>query len=268
MFEDTNQTQEIEMPENLFEETAEETELDVTEETPSNDTDSGDETPETKEESGKAEETPSESRQALKLKYNGEEKEIPLDEAVILAQKGMNYDYVKGRYDDVIGTITEYAKDANMSVENYLAYLKESRTNAYISNQIEELRTRYPDADDTLLREIADREIKLKEIDREKAEKEKSDAEHEAKRKPWENFFKEFPDVKPDSLDQAFYDAVNAGKTPREVYLERKLADLEEKITIEEKNKENQEKAIGSVKGDAKSKTTDAFLAGFLDSSY
>lgn len=267
MFEDTNQTQEIEMPENLFEETAEETELDVTEETPSNDTES-EQKPDTEEEIREAEETPSESRQALKLKYNGEEKEIPLDEAVVLAQKGMNYDYVKGRYDDVIGTITEYAKDANMSVENYLAYLKESRTNAYISNQIEELRTRYPDADDTLLREIADREIKLKEIDREKAEKEKSDAEHEAKRKPWENFFKEFPDVKPDSLDQAFYDAVNAGKTPREVYLERKLADLEEKITIEEKNKENQEKAIGSVKGDAKSKTTDAFLAGFLDSSY
>jgi hypothetical protein len=50
------------------------------------------------EESGAQEEatlTEEQQEQLLKLKYNGEEKEIPLSEATILAQKGMNYDKVQ-----------------------------------------------------------------------------------------------------------------------------------------------------------------------------
>jgi transcriptional regulator len=50
------------------------------------------------EESGAQEEatlTDEQQVQLLKLKYNGEEKEIPLSEATILAQKGMNYDKVQ-----------------------------------------------------------------------------------------------------------------------------------------------------------------------------
>jgi hypothetical protein len=50
------------------------------------------------EESGAQEEatlTDEQQEQLLKLKYNGEEKEIPLSEATILAQKGMNYDKVQ-----------------------------------------------------------------------------------------------------------------------------------------------------------------------------
>lgn len=44
---------------------------------------------------GEATLTEEQQEQLLKLKYNGEEKEIPLSEATILAQKGMNYDKVQ-----------------------------------------------------------------------------------------------------------------------------------------------------------------------------
>lgn len=45
--------------------------------------------------------------QKVTLKYNGEERQLPLEEVIVLAQKGLNYDKVKARADGAGGRETQ-----------------------------------------------------------------------------------------------------------------------------------------------------------------
>ena len=67
-------------------------------------------------------EAPAQKGQTLKVKYNGEEKELTFDEAVILAQKGMNYDKVTAERDTLRNSkekqiLEKFAKASGMNIE-------------------------------------------------------------------------------------------------------------------------------------------------------
>lgn len=267
MFDETNQTQEVDMPESIFEESIEES--------PAAEEPQGQDSAKPAEEGAgalDAEQEQGEKEQTLRIKYNGEERDIPISEAITLAQKGMNYDHVLAerdtKYRREIGILDRYAKQSGMTREEYVRYLESSEAALAEDMEFQKLKNTYPDADDTLLRNLAQREIKLKKEEDFAQEKRKRQEEDEAKRKPWNAFFKEFPDVRPESLPQDFFDDVSKGDTPIEAFLKRRVKELEEKVTIAEKNRENAEKSPGSARGDAAKKEVDSFLLGFNDTSY
>lgn len=269
MFEETNQTQDIEMPDSIFD--------DVQENEPAETPDSQPETPAdgqdgAEHDAGKTdnpEAKPAEGKeQTIHIKYNGEEMDIPISEAVVLAQKGMNYDHVAEENGKTMAIIDRFARQSGMTREQYLRYLEDAEQTMQANAELETLRGKYPDADESILRELADREIKLRRQDNEREQQTKAMQEDAARRKPWEDFFKAYPDVKPDSLTHDFYDAVHGGKSPTEVYLKQRVAELEEKLATQDKNRENAAKATGSARGDAAQKTVDPFIAGFNDTSY
>ena len=70
-----------------------------------------------------------ESRDTLTVKYNGEEKKISLEEAAVLARKGMNYDHVvaerDSKYKRELDVLERYASLSGMSRKEYLDRLEE-----------------------------------------------------------------------------------------------------------------------------------------------
>ncbi len=67
--------------------------------------------------------------QTITVKYNGEERQISLEEAVVLAQKGMNYDHVvaerDSKYKRELDVLERYAAMSGMSRDEYVRRLEE-----------------------------------------------------------------------------------------------------------------------------------------------
>lgn len=65
----------------------------------------------------------------ITVKYNGEERQISLEEAVVLAQKGMNYDHVvaerDSKYKRELDVLERYAAMSGMSRDEYVRRLEE-----------------------------------------------------------------------------------------------------------------------------------------------
>lgn len=71
------------------------------------------------------------AQQGLRIKYNGEEKDLTYDEAIVLAQKGMNYDHVADQLtqyksDEGLALMRRLAKEANMDYADYVKSLGDS----------------------------------------------------------------------------------------------------------------------------------------------
>ena len=253
MFEETNQTEEMMLPDELFteeemsegiEEVAPEGELNA-EET------AGDDTP-----------APTVA-DVLRVKYNGEERDLPLDEARVLAQKGMNYDKILGERDELAGLIDEYANRSNMSRDQFMSYLKKALADQEDETAIANLRKAYPGASDDVLLELASRDRKIKDAEaKDRAAREKADAEAAAQQ-PWIDFFTRHPEVKPETLTPEFLKSVEEGMNPEVLYLTEKIAELEGNKAISAQNEKNMMSAVGSAKGDGSPTKRDLFLEGF-----
>lgn len=278
MFEETNQTamQEdmgtvqdtnVELPDSLFgdDEPAVETTPDVPD------------TTEQRNESTKVEETSAEdaqkagiSPQTVKLKYNGEEKEISMEEAIQLAQKGMNYDHVKQELENYrngkqseVPIIAEYARASGMEYNAYLAMLEKNARGYAVEQEREQIQNQYPDADEDFINELAEARAKLKEQERRQTEDETRKAETDKRLKPWRDFSKRYPDVDAGALPEEVIHAIRDGATPIDAYQMHLIAQLEHEKQTAEQNALNKARAVGSAKGDAAEKEKDAFLAGF-----
>ena len=97
--------------------------------------------------------TPEEkSGQTLTVKYNGESREISLEEAVVLAQKGMNYDHVvaerDSKYKRELDVLERYAAMSGMSRDEYVRHLEAEEKmsgNAERGDGMSELYSVYPE---------------------------------------------------------------------------------------------------------------------------
>lgn len=223
-------------------------------------------------------EAPAQKGQTLKVKYNGEEKELTFDEAVILAQKGMNYDKVTAERDTLRNSkekqiLEKFAKASGMNIEDYTRYLEDNLRTSEINTEVERMRTEYPDAPDNLLKELAEKRLAGKIADREREETTQKQLEADAAKKrelePWLAFAARYPDraeLAPEEVK-----LVQAGRTPIEARLEhekaqreKEVAELKLKLETKEKNQKNKEKAVGSVSSTAgDSPVDDPFMRGF-----
>lgn len=214
-----------------------------------------------------AEQVPEKER-TVRIKFNGEPRDIPLSEAITLAQKGLNYDHVvqqRDRFKNENAILDEYAAQSGMTREQYIEYLKSSLGNIALDRQIAELRDKYPDADEGLLRDYAEQMAKYREADFEREKQKASEQEQRARREPWNAFFKEFPDIAPEQLSQDFYDRVADGTSPTEVYLRDRIKTLEDEREADRKNRDNERRSVGSARGDGEVRERDAFLEGFME---
>lgn len=180
--------------------------------------------------------------ETIKVKYNSEVKEIPVDEAVVLAQKGMNYDKIVGRV---------------QSLESELSQYKEQVGSFEVQRQIdaEAKSLAGQGLDENYARQLAEAKVKAT-----MSEQELNQLKSQAAVENQINVFKaERPDVNLDAIpDEVIEAARKSGNLLKEFnawesgLLRAELAELRKKAGVVDANAANAASSMGSAdsKGD------------------
>lgn len=199
----------------------------------------------------------------LTVRYDKEDRNLSQEEAKEYAQKGMNYDRLQGKYDDLNSRIDRLAKMNDLSVDEFLSKLDETQMEFMVSNELDSLKEQYPDTAEEVLRELASNRIKGNIESRQNHEKAEAEAQKEAEaQRQITNFLREYPDVSPDNVDQKVFDYIDQGYTLLEAY--EKWQRESPQAKAEKQNEANKKRSLGSTTNAGK-QDTDDFLSGFLN---
>lgn len=237
------------------------------------------------EESGAPEETPSEKPEGSPaptpeipktwtLRHLGEEKAVNEQEMTALAQKGLDYDRVREKYDaakPVMEMFTQMAKLSGMTVEQYVSFVRtEAKKSAGMNDDEAKRAVDLEDRESAVLAKEAE------EAEKQTAAQQAAQAESSAEERrnaDIAEFQKTFPDAAKDvgSIPQEVWDAVKQGQRLAVAYAlwreKQALAETErvkQESAAKEQNAKNAGRSTGSMKtAGAESKASDPFLDGF-----
>lgn len=200
-----------------------------------------------------------------KVKYNHQEIELPVEELITYAQKGMNYDHVVSERDSLknareFAVLDKFAKQSGMTREQYLKFLEDSHLQNEIQARINE----------GLTPEAARKEVELSRREINLSQKEAYIRQHEQRQQQlnqlqnqFAKLFEAHPEAK--QLPPEVIEAVARGEAPISAYRAYENRQLKEKLKVLQQSQKNAASSIGSVKGDAGANSADAFLSGFMD---
>lgn len=235
---------------------------------------------ETKEPQDKATETEVEPEKAkaetdqFELKHLDETRTVSRDEVITLAQKGMDYDRIRGKYDEskpVMELFGSFAKQAGMSISDYLSAI---RTQAKQASGMSEAEAKRAVA-------LEDREAAVSAREAEEAQRQSSanqaaqaKAAADARRSAdIAEFQKLFPDAAkdPKSIPQEVWANVQSGMTLVSAYSKYAVEQAnaarqaaEQKASAASQNQANASRATGSmVSAGENTGSKDPFLAGW-----
>jgi len=248
---------------------------DVTETKEETESSTPNETGESKEEDTEVDYKPLLEALSKKVKYNGESVKIEnIDDLITNFQKGLNYDKKQEQYENLQNSkveqyVSKKAKELGMSVDDYIEqvenYEKEQerkkeqeRLEEMINNGVPEDVAKEVIATSQLRKQLQEKENQLKEQE-EKAKQESQ------KNKEYDDFVKQFPNVKPEDVPkEVFENALNSNLVS--AYKDWLIKDLETKLQIKEQNEKNAKSSIGSVTETGttkKQEPIDMFIEGF-----
>ena len=234
------------------------------------------ETPQSETETEEVTETPTEVGEDekeddspfLEIKFNHETRHLTRDEAVSLAQKGMNYD----RF---YGSIENLAKLNGMSVGEYMQSLQDTQVRFEVNKEVRELQKKYPNSDKGALTELATTRVRERLLNQEYEEERQSAQADVQLRDEMERqltvFEKHYPNVDTDHLDKEVFTLMADGYTLLEAYSlwkgkqensQRKSNEAKQKIS--QKNEENKKRSMGNTSNSG-SVDYDDFLSGFFN---
>ena len=251
------------MEEDVAEETAEEEKPDTEEE------DTADHSEESEAEE-KPEEQPTETEekkeadQSFTLKYMGEEKQFSREETIALAQKGMDYDRVRGKLaeaNEMVEFVTSLAKDMNMSAEDFM-------NNALAGNIAKREGISHEEALRRLELDKREKAISAKEAEAAAANKQQEEANQRRDkiRAELNEFAATFPNVKAEDIPAEVYQSIKKmgiSLTTAFALYEAKQAKAE--LETAKQNAENKARAVGSASTSGKRKSADAFDDAWYD---
>ena len=202
-----------------------------------------------------------EKPQTVKLKYNGQEMEKTLDEVLQLAQKGMNYDHVKGKLDaaekaaPAAAILKKFADAAGMSLEDYMQQA-ESQLSAKAVKELTDKGVPEQEA-----KELLELRAKGKAADEQTAKAKKQQGEQAQ----WLEFVKQYPEVAGSGkLEQEVVESIAAGMTPVQAQMMYENKQLKTQLAALKAGQNNRKAAPGSAAGTAGNAQEDAFLSAFL----
>ena len=209
-----------------------------------------------------------------KVKYNKESVQIDsIDDVVNNYQKGLNYDKLVEKLNNLehskaMSYITNKAEQLGMSIDEYMDqvenYEKEQEKERQQAKLEEMISNGVPEdvAKEVIATSQLRKELQAEKNQLEKEKKAKEDKE--LKDKEYEEFIKEFPDVKAEDIPKdVFLNAENSSL--REAYMKYQLEEQKKQIEILKKNNSNASSSVGSTTefGGKDNKISDAFLDGF-----
>lgn len=178
----------------------------------------------------------------VKVKFNHEEKEIPLEEAIVLAQKGMNYDKVKTKLD-------EFEQDESLKIADELASKFGVTRTDLLKKWKEDIYSKQAEETGLTVEEIREQE-ENKRLASEYKAKQQKEAEVN---KQVDEFIKAHPEVKDDIPDEVIAEW-NKGTPLKYAYeayeakqAKARLAEKEKELEALKTNKENAQASMGSA---------------------
>lgn len=185
------------------------------------------------------------------VKYNGKEVNLTLSELKTNAQKGLNYDHIKGELENMKNSperelLKRLSGEKNMGVLDYLNSLLEAGEKEKVNSLMKK----------GLSEEDAKRFVSLEREEKLKKTKEDSD-------KPFLDFAKAYPDVDPKTIEKSVWEEFSKSGDLITAYIKNENRQLKEKLLAIEKNAENEKKSVGSLKSGSAAHH-DAFLEGLF----
>lgn len=199
------------------------------------------------------ESTPNQEQKSdtLQIEYMHQKREISREEAVQLAQKGMDYDRIREKWDDAketVAFIDEQAKAAGMDRKAFINYL---RTEAKKSQGMSE-----EEAQRAVELENREAAVQLREAEEqqrvadEQAQQNAVDAEKERRDADFRRFAAKYPDLKVESITEAIPDVwerVGKGESLVEIWQEHEINRLKTEQAAEAMNAKNGARSTGSM---------------------
>ena len=165
---------------------------------------------------------PAPAPEGLELKYMGEVRQVPREEAVALAQKGMDYDRIRAERDELRGFRAQaapalelmegMARRSGMSTE---AFLERCRETALPGG------TQSGDWEERMRSEALDRDMR--------------------------DFVSDYPDVKAEDIPKEVWEMVAGGKSLTGAYQLHRIRTLESRLAAGEQDRRSRRTAMGSM---------------------
>lgn len=205
------------------------------------------------------------STEKVKIKYNGQEMDLTLDELKTHAQKGLNYDKILTERDSLknseeLAYLKELATEKGVDTKTLVKELKESRIKEKIESRAKEL-----EASDGLTPEQA---LKMAQLELKANQPIKQDNPTDAIQKEFETLLKEFPETR-----EKFKEFKDLPKPIQEAIIEGKSVTIAyAKYLVEETNKAKEQalqeldaakRTPGALNSGQQQKGNDPFLDGF-----
>lgn len=222
--------------------------------------------------------------QTFELKYMGEVKTVSKDEVITLAQKGMDYDRVKSKYealanvkaelealtaekaksDEVVEFVAELAREQGLNIS---AFIDQTRASLIAQKEGIDFKT-------ALERVRLNRE--RAELEKAKSQKTVENREEQKRREEIQEFVSAYPQIDPSKIPQEVWEQVAKGERLLTAYrnyevaqenasLKQKIAELERTLEAERKNKENKAKSTGTRSSAGNMPKKDKWFVGWDD---
>lgn len=211
------------------------------------------------------------------LKYKGQESQYTREQLMELASKGLDYDGIRADRDRLrdnhpaLAIIDRYARQANMTREQYMEFAAQKADEAEAAPQIRALmESGVPEAAarELALRRMQEtrgnqlREKQQQEAAQKQTEAQKAEAQKQADYRALVDYAnKNGIDLK--ELPQEVIRDIAGGMKPLEAYIRHENAQLRLKLSQHEQNRKNNQKNPGKVGTDAPAKVSDPFDDAF-----
>jgi len=207
-----------------------------------------------------------ETDNSFELKHLGEVKKVNKDEIIVLAQKGLDYDRVKGNQDERLAFLDDLALRSGITVKELMENARTKFDDDAISAIAEKESCSIEVAKRLYNAEIKEAKDKATAA---AADKQKQDAEsaalkaEEAHKADMKEFLTEYPEIAPESIKDIaeIWDMVKNGKPLVDAYRAYENKQLKAEREALKKNIDNKSKSTGSkATAGNKTETSDPWL--------
>lgn len=196
------------------------------------------------------------------LKNRDEVRKVSRDELIAMAQKGWDYDLVRGERDELRAFRTEanpayelvktYAQRNGMSVPDYLDYCRKQEL---IQQGINEQTAQAQVMLEKQQKELSEQQEEMRKSQQRQAEIiAQAKRQEEARKKDLQDFIAAYPGVKPEEVPKEVWAQVANGKSLVTAYTIHRNKVLESEIAAMKKNTENAARTTGSLASPADGK--------------
>ena len=243
--------------------------------------------PQNDETQSQTEQNTPQAQQFVSVPYNGQNVDVPLDALTALnnvfggnigqiLERGLAPQQpVQPSQEAMI--LDAYAKAAGFADrQGYMQAMQQQLNNFEVQNEIKNLQMNYPDTPQEALFGLAQQTVQNRHqqqanqrvLVEQQIQKAQQQAQYQAQQKanaekvrPFLEFYRQYPDVKKDTLSPQFFELVKGGLHPSAAYERLQAEQYKAQLAAINKNQQNVATSIGSMQGSNVS--SDPFLSGF-----